>query len=147
MCVFICNVYINTHTYGIYFENIYMYLHVYIYIHIIYIIKNIYLIYKNKVALTLLMCVCVTELMNESLKPIRQYLINHFDLRSVSIKYEPPERKKEEKNCSLFFIFSIFCSVWSDTHKSHQFLFYFIFSFHLILFILTKLLWLEIFNL
>ncbi len=35
MCVY-C-VYINTHTYSIYFENIYMYLHVYI-IHIINII-------------------------------------------------------------------------------------------------------------
>ncbi len=33
-------VYINTHTYSIYFENIYMYLHVYIYIH-----KN-YIMYK-----------------------------------------------------------------------------------------------------
>ncbi len=31
-------VYINTHTYSIYLENIYMYLHVYIYIHTIYII-------------------------------------------------------------------------------------------------------------
>ncbi len=28
----------KTHTYSIYFENIYMYLHVYVYIHIIYII-------------------------------------------------------------------------------------------------------------
>ncbi len=37
-CVYIYNVYINTHTYSIYFENIYMYLNVYIYIHIIYII-------------------------------------------------------------------------------------------------------------
>ncbi len=32
------NMSVNTHTYSIYFENIYMYLHVYIYIHIIYII-------------------------------------------------------------------------------------------------------------
>ncbi len=30
-------VYINTHTYSIYFENIYMYLHVYNYIYMIYI--------------------------------------------------------------------------------------------------------------
>ncbi len=30
--------YKDTHTYSIYLENIYMYLHVYIYIHIIYII-------------------------------------------------------------------------------------------------------------
>ncbi len=36
--VYIYFVYIKTHTYSIYFENIYMYLHVYIYIHIIYII-------------------------------------------------------------------------------------------------------------
>ncbi len=36
--VYIYCVYINTHTYSIYFENIRMYLHVYIYIHIIYII-------------------------------------------------------------------------------------------------------------
>ncbi len=34
-CVYLlCTVYINTHTYSIHFEN--MYLHVYIYIHIIY---------------------------------------------------------------------------------------------------------------
>ncbi len=38
---FYCNVHINTHTYSIYFENIYMYVHVYIYIHLIYIIFNI----------------------------------------------------------------------------------------------------------
>ncbi len=36
--VYIYYVYINTHTYSIYFENIYLYLHKYIYIHIIYII-------------------------------------------------------------------------------------------------------------
>ncbi len=39
--VCVCCVYllcINTHTYSIYFENIYMYLHEYIYIHVIYII-------------------------------------------------------------------------------------------------------------
>ncbi len=30
--VYIYHVYINTHTYGIYFENIYMYIHLYIYI-------------------------------------------------------------------------------------------------------------------
>ncbi len=30
-------VYIDTHTYSIYFETMHMYLHVYIYIHIIYI--------------------------------------------------------------------------------------------------------------
>ncbi len=35
---FYCNVHINTHTYSIYFENIYMYVHVYLYIHLIYII-------------------------------------------------------------------------------------------------------------
>ncbi len=40
--VYIYYVYINTHTYSIYFENIYMYLHVCIYIHIIYI-NNKYL--------------------------------------------------------------------------------------------------------
>ncbi len=33
--VYIYDVYINTHTYSIYFENIYMYLYVYIYVHII----------------------------------------------------------------------------------------------------------------
>ncbi len=33
-------IYINTHTYNIYFEDIYMYLHVYIYIYIIYIINK-----------------------------------------------------------------------------------------------------------
>ncbi len=38
-CVYLlCTVYINTHTYSIYFANIYMYLHVYIYIHIKYTI-------------------------------------------------------------------------------------------------------------
>ncbi len=36
--VYIYYLYIKTHTYSIYFENIYMYLHVYIYIHVIYII-------------------------------------------------------------------------------------------------------------
>ncbi len=36
--VYFYYVYINTHKFSIYFENIYMYLHVYIYIHIIYII-------------------------------------------------------------------------------------------------------------
>ncbi len=36
--VYICYVYIKTHTNSIYFEIIYMYLHVYIYIHINYII-------------------------------------------------------------------------------------------------------------
>ncbi len=35
-CLFI--MYINTHTYSIYFENIYMYMHLYIYIIIFYII-------------------------------------------------------------------------------------------------------------
>ncbi len=39
---FYCNVHINTHTYSIYFENIYMYVHVYLYIHLIYIILNIF---------------------------------------------------------------------------------------------------------
>ncbi len=37
---------IKAHTYSIYFENIYMYLHVYIYIHIIYIIYK-YIQYIN----------------------------------------------------------------------------------------------------
>ncbi len=36
--VYIYFVYIKTHRYNIYIENVYMYLHVYIYIHIIYII-------------------------------------------------------------------------------------------------------------
>ncbi len=49
MCVFwvylLC-IYINTHTYSIYFENIYMYLHVYIYINVIYIIDK-YIEYIN----------------------------------------------------------------------------------------------------
>ncbi len=33
-------VYINTHTYSVYFENIYMFFYVYIYIYIIYIISK-----------------------------------------------------------------------------------------------------------
>ncbi len=37
-CVYLLCVYIKTHTYSVYLENIYMYLHVYIYIHINYII-------------------------------------------------------------------------------------------------------------
>ncbi len=41
MCVYcVYYVYLNTHTYTIYFENIYMYFHVYIYIHIIYPINK-----------------------------------------------------------------------------------------------------------
>ncbi len=51
LCVYLL-VYINTHTYSIYFENMSMYLQVYIYIHIIYIykyfnIKHIFLIYTH----------------------------------------------------------------------------------------------------
>ncbi len=47
MCtLFIYYVYINAHTYSIYFENIYMYIHLYIYIIIFYII---YLIYKHSI--------------------------------------------------------------------------------------------------
>ncbi len=43
MCtLFINYVYINTHTYSIYFENIYMYIHLYIYI-IIFIILYKYI--------------------------------------------------------------------------------------------------------
>ncbi len=38
--VYIYYVYINTHTYSIYLENIYMYLNVYIYINIIYNINK-----------------------------------------------------------------------------------------------------------
>ncbi len=38
--VYIYYVYINPHTYSIYLENIYMYLHVYIYMNIIYIINK-----------------------------------------------------------------------------------------------------------
>ncbi len=46
MCtVCIYYVYINVHTYSIYFENIYMYIHSYICIFILYIIYK-YLIYK-----------------------------------------------------------------------------------------------------
>ncbi len=33
-------VYINTHTYSVYFENIYMFFYIYIYIYIIYIISK-----------------------------------------------------------------------------------------------------------
>ncbi len=45
--MYISDVYINTHTYSIYLENIYMCLHVYIYIHIIYIINKYIYIYKT----------------------------------------------------------------------------------------------------
>ncbi len=58
MCsVYIYYVYINTHTYSIYLENIYTYLHVYMYIHIVYII---YLIYKRNIFFwNIYMHVCV----------------------------------------------------------------------------------------
>ncbi len=44
LCVYLWCVYINTHTFSIYFENIYLYIHVYIYIIILYI--NIFNKYK-----------------------------------------------------------------------------------------------------
>ncbi len=56
LCIFI--VYINTHTYSIYLENIYMYLHVYIYIHIIYVIYK-YVIYKRYIFFLIYTCMCV----------------------------------------------------------------------------------------
>ncbi len=60
MCVFcvylLC---IHKHTYSIYFENIYMYLHVYIYIHIIYIINKYIYYIDNLFFWNIYMCVCV----------------------------------------------------------------------------------------
>ncbi len=62
MCtVFIYYVYMNIHTYSMYFENIYMYLHVYNYVHIIYY-KYIYLIFKTNIFfgnIYMQVCVCV----------------------------------------------------------------------------------------
>ncbi len=49
VCVYCVYVYIEKHTYSIYFENIYMYLKVYIYIHTIYIIYKYF--YYLKVTL------------------------------------------------------------------------------------------------
>ncbi len=39
-CVYLLCIYKHTHTYSLYLENIYMYLHVCIYIHIMYIINK-----------------------------------------------------------------------------------------------------------
>ncbi len=62
MCVlsiYYGQVYINAHTYSIYFENIYVYLHVYVYINIIYII-NKYISYINITYFSeIYTCMCV----------------------------------------------------------------------------------------
>ncbi len=59
--IYVCSVYIyvyiNIHTYSIYFENIYMYLHFYIYV--IYIINKYSLYIKIKIFWNIYMHVCV----------------------------------------------------------------------------------------